>query len=197
MENHGKHNMKDKPNNDPNEKAKQPDELLFRDVFRQEWLDRIEAQNVPRGLILIDESIIDVFTETRLWPAITSWPEGRNKWEIALLKAFNLWRFAKTKDNPGARPYSAQHAADILNVPFELNECARQAQPGEPLLIVAKMAHTPAFPAIARLFTDVWIVARNFPEDYRTAPRSATCCRILPDVRTGLVWIDTPDNIDP
>ncbi len=191
--------MKNKPNTqDTNETTSPPDEPLFRDIFRQEWIDAIERSGVPRGLILADESIADGFAN-RLWAAIAEHPGpfGRMKENTALLDALQLWPFARSKDGDtcAANIDPGRSAGAILDAPrmlaAGLDDAQRVKRPDMPLLLVAKMEHTPALPSIVRLFTHAWILVRNFPDGDLTAPRSVTAVRLLPDVRTGFLWIDS------
>ncbi len=191
--------MKTEPTTQPETENTSPDELLFRDVFRQDWIDAIETHNAPRGLILIDESIVDVFVERWLWNGIAErpGPSGRSKESKAVLDAFGLWPFARTEkddDICAANCDRGEPASRILDAPRLLAagiaETRRVGRPNAPMLLVAKMEHTPAFPAIARLFTHVWTVVRNFPGGDLGASRSITAVRIMPDVRTGFLLLD-------
>lgn len=178
------------------------DELRFCDVFRQGWIDAIERSNTLRGLILVDESVADVFPDRWLWKAIAECPGpfGRTKEHAALLDAFQLWPFARMKDGDTCAMNidTGCRASDLLDAPRLLAagiaEVQRVKRPDTPLLLVAKMEHTPALPFIVRLFTHAWILVRNFPDGNLAAPRSVTAVRLLPDVRTGFFWIDTPDE---
>ena len=163
--------------------------------------DAIERSGVPRGLILADESIADGFAN-RLWAAIAEHPGpfGRMKENTALLDALQLWPFARSKDDDtcAANIDPGRSAGAILDAPrmlaAGLADAQRVKRPDMPLLLVAKMEHTPALPFIVRLFTHAWILVRNFPDGNLAAPRSITAVRLLPDVRTGFFWIDTPDE---
>lgn len=187
---------------DKNETTLPPDGPLFRDIFRQEWIDAIERSDVPRGLILADESIAGAFAERWLWNAIAERPGpfGRAKEHTALLDAFQLWPFARAEDREcaAANLDPSESVSAILDAPRLLAagiaEAQRVKRPDTPLLLVAKMEHTPALPFIVRLFTHAWILVRNFPDGNLAAPCSITAVRLLPDVRTGFFWIDTPDE---